>query len=185
MSGAGDAKTWWVVDLARRTTTQLEPPGTCSPIRWLDDDSVLTSCYAGGGNRLRAVHLDGTSSRLGVLHRIGSGRTGTISDGDVRTIGGTRWYVTWRGCGTGVLRRLASDGTARRVAGTAGTFAIATRRDRLLLARGDDLCRDTDARGTLELLDPRTGLREVLVRLDAREDWRTVVPATEVRAWNP
>lgn len=190
ITGAGERRTWWVVDLVRRRARELEPPGSCDPVRWLDADSVVASCYTGGGARgsmLSAIHLDGTSAPLGAYHPQARARTlDVLADGDVRTVRGKRWYATWRSCGSAVVTGATRSGERRRVVGTAGLLAlVATRGDRLLLARGGDQCRDGRGPKVLELLDPRTGAAQVLTRLDAGEWWRSVIGATEVRHWNP
>lgn len=183
VSPAGDLTGWAVVDLATRRARTVVPPGSCSPIRWIDDDSVLTSCYARDGNQLRAVHLDGGSTVLGRFHEVVPGRTGIIGDSDTVRAGGTRWYLSESR--RGVLTRGGVDGTAR-VPGTPGMVHLArTPDDRLLLVRGDTTLHAPSMRGVLEVLDPETGARTVLVRLAPGQAWRSVIGATEVRHWNP
>jgi hypothetical protein len=186
VSPAGDRTDWWVVDLPRHEARTISPPGSCDPIRWLDDDRVLASCYAEGGNRLTSVDLHGGSARLGPLHPIDdAGTVDVIADGDVVRVGGGRWYVTWRGRGTGVLTEQQRPGGRTRVPGTAGLLSL--RRvpgDRLLLARSDSHQEHPVSRSVLELLDPATRTREVVVRLARGEAWRAVIGATDVRAWN-
>ncbi|RYC13264.1 hypothetical protein [Nocardioides zhouii] len=190
VTGAGERRTWWIIDLAGRRGTELEPPGGCGPIRWLDSDSIVASCYTEGddsGNQLMAVHLDGTSTRLGTFHPFAlTRRLDILADGDVRRAGGKRWYVTWRRCGSGVVTAATRSGDRRRVPGTTGLDTlVGTRGDRLLLARGGDQCRDGRGPKVLELLDPRTGTAQVLTRLAEGEWWRSVIGATEVRHWAP
>ena len=184
LSPAGDVSGWDVVDLAtRRVETSVTPPGSCSPIRWIDDDSVLTSCYAHGGNQLRAVHLGGGSRVLGPFHHVVAGRTGIISDGDTVRAGGTRWYLSESR--RGVLTRGSPQGVTL-VQGTTGIVHLARTPDgRLLLARSDNTLDEPSARAVLEVLDPRTRTRTVLVRLAPGQAWRSVIGATEVRPWNP
>ncbi len=190
VTGAGERRTWWVIDLARRRGTELEPPGGCDPVRWLDADGIVASCYTEGhdsGNRLMAVHLDGAWAALGSFHPFAlTRRRDVLADGDVRTVRGRRWYATWRSCGSGVLTGATASGDRRRVPGTRGLDTmIGTRGDRLLLALGGDQCRDGRGPKVLELLDPRTGTAQVLTHLDAGEWWRELVGATEVRPWRP
>ena len=188
VSPAGDRPAWSIVDLEDRTATELTPPGSCSPIRWLDDDSVLTSCYARGGNQLRAVHLGGGSTVLGPFHPIDdAGRVDVTADGDVVRAHGSRWLLAWSRAG-GVLEEQTRPGPAfvTRVPGTTGLWHL--RRapgGRLVLARSDNLLEAARTRGVLELFDPATGMREVLLRLDRGQAWRSVIGATEVRHWNP
>lgn len=186
VSPAGDRPDWSIVDLERRTATDLTPPGSCSPIRWLDDDIVLASCYAGGGNRLRAVHLAGGSTVLGPFHRVDdAGRVDVTSDGDVVRAGGSRWYQAWARRG-GVLTQQTGSDRATRVQGTTGLWHLARARGGgLLLARSGNVLESPRRRGVLELFDPATGTRDVLLRLDRGEAWRSVLGATEVRPWNP
>ena len=190
VTGAGERRTWWVIDLVRRRATELEPPASCDPVRWLDADSVVASCYTEGGDsgsRLTAVHLDGTSTPLGAYHPHALADTlDVLADGDVRTVRGKRWYATWRSCGSGVVTGATSSGERQRVPGTAGLLTlVATRGDRLLLVLGGDQCRDGRGPKVLELLEPRTGAAQVLTRLDEGEWWREVISATDVRPWAP
>ena len=190
VTGAGERRTWWIIDLVRRRGSELEPPGGCDPVRWLDADSVVASCYTEGddsGNQLMAVHLDGTSTPLGTYHPFArTRRTDVLADGDVRTVRGKRWYATWRSCGSGVVTGATGSGDRRRVPGTTGLDTlVGTRGDRLLLALGGDQCRDGRGPKVLEVLDPRTGSVHVLTRLDEGQWWRSVIGATEVRSWTP
>ncbi len=186
VSPAGERRDWSIVDLEQRTATELTPPGTCSPIRWLDEDSVLTSCYADGGNTLRAVHLDGGSTVLGPFHRIdNAGRVDVTQDGDLVRAGGSSWRQAWARRG-GVLTQQVGAGPVARVPGTAGLWHLGRAGGgRLLLARSGNLLEAPRTRGVLELFDTATGTRDVLLRLERREAWRSVIGATEVRAWNP
>ena len=87
---AAERHAWSIVDLRRRTATDLPVPGFCSPIRWLDHDSVLTSCYADAVNTLRSVHLGGGSTVLGPTHRPGHARvTATATPSAPPAPGGT------------------------------------------------------------------------------------------------
>ena len=111
------------------------------------------------------------------------GRTGIISDSDTVRAGGTRWYLSESR--RGVLTRGGVDGTTR-VPGTPGMVHLARTPDgRLLLVRGDNTLHAPSMRGVLEVLDPETGARTVLVRLAPGQAWRSVIGATEVRHWNP
>ena len=186
VSPAGDRPGWAVVDLQHGTSTELDQPGFCSPIRWIDDDSVLASCYAGGGNQLRAVHLGGGSSVLGPFHPIDdAGKVDVTSDGDVVRAHGSRWLLAWSRAG-GVLEQQAGRGEVSRVPGTTGLWHLRRAQGgRLWLARSDNLLEAARSRGVLELFDPATGTSEVLVRLDRGQAWRSVIGATEVRHWNP
>ena len=183
VSPAGDLTGWTVVDLATRRTRTVVPTGSCSPIRWIDDDSVLTSCYARDGNQLRAVHLGGGSTVLGPFHEVVPGGTGIISDGDTVRAGGTRWYLSESR--RGVLTRGSPQGVTR-VRSTTGIVHLARTPDgRLLLARSDNTLYEPAFRAVLEVLDPETRTRTVLVRLAPGQAWRSVIGATEVRPWNP
>lgn len=178
---------WWVVDLTANRARSVDVPGTCSQIRWLDDDHILSSCYARGGNQLVAVGLDGSSRRVGPFHPIdNAGRVGVTGDGDLRVVGGRRWFLTWGGRAPGVLTEQEASGRIRRVPGTAGlTYLARAGRGRLLLARGDSSYDRPSINAVLEVLDPATGARDVRVALERRESWSAVVGATEVRPWNP
>ena len=187
VSPAGDVADWWVIDLTTDAARRLTPPGTCDPIRWLDDEHVLASCFARGGNTLTSVGLDGASTALGVLHRVvGAGRAQYLSDGDVRTLAGRRLFLTWRECASGVLTQVSSSGRPVRVRRSGGVDdLVGIRGRRLLLAMGSDPCRATPPREVLALLDPVTGVRTIRTRLARDEHWRTVIGATEVRHWDP
>ncbi len=186
VSPAGDRPDWWIVDLERQRATELTPPGSCDPIRWLDEASVLTSCYADGGNTLRAVHLDGGSTVLGPFHRIDdAGRVDVTQDGDLVRAGGSSWRQAWARRG-GVLTQQVGSGPVARVPGTAGLWHLGRAGGgRLLLARSGNLLESPRTRGVLEVFDTATGTRDVLLSLERGEAWRSVIDATEVRAWNP
>ena len=184
VSPATDRPEWSLVDLEHRAATVLTPPGSCSPVRWLDDDSVLASCYADGGNQLRAVHLDGGSTVLGPFHRIDdAGRVDVTQDGDMVRAGGSRWHQAWARRG-GVLTEQTASGRVTRVPGTTGLWHLARAAGGgLLLARSGNLLESPRRRGVLEVLDTATGTRDVLLRLGREEAWRSVIGATEVRPW--
>ena len=55
----------------------------------------------------------------------------------------------------------------------------------LLLARSDSTLEAPSFRAVLEVLDPTSRAKEVLVRLEPGQAWRSVIGATEVRPWNP
>jgi hypothetical protein len=183
VSPAGDLSGWAVVDLTTRRATSVVPPGSCSPIRWIDHDSVLTSCYAREGNQLRAVHLGGGSTVVGPFHPVGAGSAGIVMDSDTVRAGGTRWYLAES------RRGVLTEGSARvttRVPGTTGMVHLARTPDgQLLLARSDNTLSEPSFRADLAVLDPETRSRTVLVRLAPGQAWRSVIGATEVRPWNP
>ncbi len=185
---AGDRHAWWIVDPAARTSTSIDTPGGCDPVRWFDADSVVAQCFRAGTNRLRAVDLDGGSTVLGVRRRPG-GR-GIFLDGDIRVVQGRSWHQSYGGCRGLLTERLAS-GTVRRVAvpGLRGSLEIVgVRGDDLLVTRtagcpNPDGSLPTRPRPLLALLDPVTGAHTVLTRLDADESWLHVGAATEVGSW--
>ena len=188
VSPAGDRRRWWVIDLQTRDGTSFGTPGSCAPIRWLDDDSVLASCYRRDGNQLTSIDLDGTSTPVGNRHRIDHGRGTVFTDGDVREVGGRSWFQAFSGCGTGVLTEQSLSGEVRfvTVPVLAGLLAVVdTRGDRLVVAGGSDVCTGARAAEVIELFDPVTGAESVLTRLGEGEAWTQVVAATEVRAWSP
>ena len=179
---AAERHAWSIVDLRRRTATDLPVPGFCGPIRWLDDDSVLTSCYADGVNTLRSVHLRGGSTVLGPTHR--PGRARVHSYGDAVRAAGSRWYLAWSR--RGELARGTRPNRVTRVPHTSSLMHLSRTPDgRLLLARSDSTLEAPSSRAVLEMLDPVSRDRTVLVRLAPGQAWRSVIGATEVRHWNP
>jgi hypothetical protein len=177
---------WWVVDLAQRGRVELDLPGFCDPIRWLGPDRILAGCYARGGNRLWSVGLDGRSTIVGPFHRVDPGRVDVISDGDVLVVGASRWFVTWRNHGRGVLTVQAPSAARTRVRGTGGLVHLAPAgQGQLLLGRSDSALELPSMRAVLERYDPVSGTTEVLVRLEPGQTWRELIGATEVRPWSP
>lgn len=182
---------WWVVDLATRTSRRVrvvDHPGSCNPVRWADADSVVASCIGSRGSQLRAIDLDGTSVPLGIRHTVRSRRTGppVYDDGDVRTVQGRDWYVSYSACGGGFLTRQSPSGRVRRVPSTDpdGTIGLlGTRGDRLVVSHSREDCDSRGDLSTLALLDPVTGDETDLTVLARKETWRDLVPATEVQAW--
>ncbi len=132
------------------------------------------------------MHLDGGSTVLGPFHPIdGVGNVDVTSDGDVVRSGGSRWHLAWARRG-GVLTRQDGAGRVTRVRGTTGLWHLARAGvGRLLMARSGNLLESPRVRGVLEVLDTSTGSRDVRLRLDRGEAWRSVIGATEVRHWNP
>ncbi|RYB88714.1 hypothetical protein EUA06_19675 [Nocardioides glacieisoli] len=173
---------WSIVDLRRRMAKDLLVPGFCSPIRWLDHDSVLTSCYADAVNTLRSVHLGGGSTVLGPTHRPGHARV--HSYGDAVRAAGSRWYLAWSR--RGELARGTRPNRVTRVPRTSFLMHLSrTPEGRLLLARSDSTLEAPSFRAVLEVLDPTSRTKDVLVRLAPGQAWRSVIGATEVRHWNP
>ena len=84
-----------------------------------------------------------------------------------------------------MLTRGSPQGVTR-VRSTTGIVHLARTPDgRLLLARSDNTLYEPAFRAVLEVLDPETRTRTVLVRLAPGQAWRSVIGATEVRPWNP
>ncbi len=183
-----EGQTWWVTDLAARTSVQVATRGYCTPHRWADADSVVASCGNRRGSQLRLIDLDGTSVPLGVRHTMRPARTGppVMDDADVRTVQGRDYYESYGGCGGAILTRQTPAGDVRRVRvpGDEGVLSlIGTRGDRLLIAHIDDDCGSPGARSVLSLFDPVTRAETHLTDLKRSESWREVLAATEVRAW--
>ncbi len=178
---------WWLTDLATRTSTTIDTPGTCTPRRWSDADSVVATCWNRRGSRLREIDLTGRSYALGRLHDERSRRNGppVFEDADVRTVQGRAWYESYGGCGGGFLTRTTRDNvTIVRVPGNRGAVELVGERGKaLVIAHAQDDCASTGTRGVLGLFDPRARSETVLTRLARRESWREVFLATEVRAW--
>lgn len=188
VTGAAHSRQWWVIDLAARTGSQLDPPGSCDFIRWLDADSVLSSCYKRGVNQLRSVNLDGTSVPLGVRHRV-RGR-GIFLDGDVREVQGRSWFESFDDCDD-LLTEQPASGRVRRVEVPgleASLSLVGVRGDELLIthywpAYTAEECGTPRIRPALARFDPVTGAETILTRLGWREDWIRTLPATEVQEW--
>lgn len=176
---------WWVTDLATRTSTTFDTPGSCTPRRWLDADSVVATCFTRRGSQLRRVDLDGTSSPLGIRHST-SPRDGVFDDGDVREVQGRSWFESYGGCGGAFLTRQTAAGKVRLVPvpGLEGPLTlVGTRGDDLVITHEKPECDSTRQRGALALFDPVTKAERILTRLDRDEAWREVLAATEVRSW--
>lgn len=188
VSNEGSERQWWVTDLETRTSTSIDTPGECQPVRWADPDSVIASCSNRRGSQLRRVDLDGRSTRLGIRHTQRTRSTGpaVFSDGDVRVVRDRSWFESYSGCGGAFLTRQTPAGKVRRVRvpGLEGVLS-------LVGARGDDLvithevgdCDPARTRAVMTLFDPVTKDESVLTRLSRDEQWREVVPAAEVRSW--
>lgn len=186
-----DGKSWWVTDLAARTSERVDTGSYCTPHRWADADSVVATCSSGRkGSQLRRVDLDGTSAPLGIRHPMRPPRTGPpiLGDDDVRTVQGRDYYESYGGCGGAVLTRQTDAGDVRivRVPGDRGVLSlIGTRGDDLLIAHVDDDCGSPGARSVLSLFDPVAKHETHLTVLPRSESWRSLVGATEVLHWNP
>lgn len=181
----GDRDRWWVTDLAARTSTVVDTPGSCIPRRWSDADSVVATCGTRRGSQLRLVDLDGTSSPLGIRHSLRP-RDGVFDDGDVRVVQGRSWFESYDGCGGAFLTRQTAAGKVRRVPvpGLEGPLTlVATRGDDLVLTHEKPECDSTRQRAALTLFDPVTRVETVLTRLGRDEAWREALAATEVRSW--
>lgn len=181
----GDRDRWWVTDLAARTSTVIDTPGSCIPRRWFDADSVVATCGTRRGSQLRRVDLDGSSSALGIRHDLYP-RDGVFDDGDVRVVQGRSWFESYDGCGGAFLTRQTAAGTVRkvRVPGLTGPLTlVGTRGDDLVLTHEKPECDSTRQRAALTLFDPVTKAETVLTRLERDEAWREVLAATEVRSW--
>ncbi len=179
---------WWVTDLADGTSAAFATPGFCTPHRWADADSVVSSCADRRGSQLRLVDLDGTSVPVGIRHTMRGSRTGplVLDDADVRTVQGRDYYESYAGCGGAFLTRQTPAGAVRavRVPGVQGPLSlVGTRDDRLLIARLDGDCSSPGARSVLSLFDPVTRTERRLTTLKRTESWREVLAATEVRSW--
>ncbi len=160
MTNEGAARRWWVIDPVARTSTSVDTPGDCRPQRWADADSVVATCSRRMASQLRLVHLDGTSSPLGIRHTERTRRLGApiFNDEDVRTVRGTSWFESYGGCGGGVLTRQTPAGTARlvRVPGRDGALTlVGTRGDDLLVALQRTECGSSARPG--RALDVRPG----------------------------
>lgn len=181
----GDRDRWWVTDLAARTSTLIDTPGSCIPRRWADADSVVATCGTRRGSQLRLVDLDGTSSPLGIRHPLRP-RDGVFDDGDVRVVQGRSWFESYDGCGGAFLTRQTAAGGVRkvRVPGLTGPLTlVGTRGDDLVLTHEKPECDSTRQRAALTLFDPVTRAETVLTRLGRDEAWREALAATEVRSW--
>lgn len=181
----GDRDRWWVTDLAARTSTVVDTPGSCIPRRWSDADSVVATCGTRRGSQLRLVDLDGTSSPLGIRHSLRP-RDGVFDDGDVRVVQGRSWFESYDGCGGAFLTRQTAAGKVRRVPvpGLEGPLTlVATRGDDLVLTHEKPECDSTRQRAALTLFDPVARVETVLTRLGRDEAWREALAATEVRSW--
>ena len=184
-----DRKSWWVTDLAARTSERVDTASYCTPRRWADADSVVAICSSvRTGSQLRLVDLDGTSRPLGIRHGMRPPRTGPpiLSDGDVRTVQGRDYYESYGGCGGAVLTRQTRSGAIRlvRVPGDEGVLSlVGTRGDALLIAHVDDDCGSPGARSVLSLFDPVSRDETHLTVLPRSESWREVLLASEVRSW--
>jgi hypothetical protein len=184
-----DRTSWWVTDLASRTSERVDTRGYCTPHRWADADSVVATCSSGRkGSQLRRVDLDGTSAPLGIRHPMQPPRGGPpiLSDDDVRTVQGRDYYESYGGCGGAVLTRQSAAGDVRivRVPGDTGVLSlIGTRGDDLLLAHFADDCANRGARSVLGLFDPVAKDETRLTVLPRSESWREVLLASEVRSW--
>jgi hypothetical protein len=178
---------WWLTDLAARTSTVIDTPGTCAPRRWSDADSVVATCWRGRGSQLREVDLDGSSAALGMRHTPRTRRQGSpvFDDNDFRSVQGRAWYESYGGCGGGFLTRTTRDGVkVVRVPGSRGSLELVGTRGRMLvIAHTPDHCGPGGTRGVLSLFDPRGKEEVVLTRLGRVESWRDVLAATEVRSW--
>ncbi|NYE35231.1 hypothetical protein F4692_000335 [Nocardioides cavernae] len=192
VTSEGGAGRWWVVDPVARTSSSVATPGDCRPVRWLEDGRVLAGCISGKRaevQQLRAIALDGRSTRLGARHRgePADNGVGIFGDADVRTVQGRSWYESYAGCGGGILTRQDARGRVRvvRVPGRPDSPAtlLGTRGDDLLLALQRTDCGSWPDRAVLSLFDPVGREETVLTRLGRRESWREVLPTTEVRAW--
>ncbi|MCF6376812.1 hypothetical protein L2K70_04275 [Nocardioides KLBMP 9356] len=183
-----DAKSWWISDLASRTSRRVEVDRFCTPVRWADADSVVATCSAGRGSQLRRVDLDGSSVPLGVRHATRTARNAPpiLSDGDVRTVQGRDYYESFGGCGGAVLTRQGAAGEVRvvRVPGDRGALSlVGTRGDDLVIAHIGDDCGSPGARSVLSLFDPVSKDETHLTVLPRRESWSEVLAAAEVRSW--
>ena len=179
------SRRWWITDLATRTSTVVDTPGSCKPRRWADADSVVATCSTRRGSQLRLVDLDGTSSPLGIRHSLRP-RDGVFDDGDVRVVQGRLWFESYDGCGGAFLTRQTAAGKVRRVQvpGLEGPLRlVGTRGDDLLIAHEEPECDSTRQRAALALFDPVTKAETVLTRLAEDEAWREVLAAGEVRSW--
>jgi hypothetical protein len=188
VTNEGAARRWWIIDPVARTSSSVDTPGDCRPQRWADADSVVATCSRRMTSQLRLVHLDGTSSPLGIRHTERTRRRGApiFDDEDVRIVRGTSWYESYGGCGGGVLTRQTAVGTARlvRVPGRDGALTlVGTRGDDLLVALQRTECGSWPDRAVLSTFDPVSRTETVLTRLGRTESWREVVSATEVRSW--
>lgn len=182
------SRRWWVTDLVTRTSTVIDTPGWCTPHRWADADSVVATCGTSRGSQLRQVDLDGTSSRLGVRHTEKTRADGpdVFNDDDVRVVQGRSWFESYGGCGGAFLTRQTAAVKVRmvRVPGLRGSLTlVGTRGDDLVITHEKPECNGTRERAALTLFDPVTKAETVLTRLGRDEAWRTVLAASEVRAW--
>lgn len=180
--------TWWVTDLAARTSVTVDMGSSCVPHRWLDADSVVATCGRARWSQLRRVDLDGTSAGLGIRHHPRSPSAGprVFNDDDVRVVQGRSWYESFDGCGGGFLTRQTAAGTVRmvRVPGVRGPLTlVGTRGDDLVLTHERPECDGTRQRSALSLFDPVTRTETVLTRLARDEAWREAIAAAEVRSW--
>lgn len=191
VAGAAHSRRWWVIDLATRTSRAVEPPGSCTRLRWLDDDTLLTTCYRRGSNQLGSTGLDGTTVPLGLTYRAAGNRI--FLDGDVREVQGRPWHWSHSACVSLVTDQRPASGTLRRVRVPGARASVS-----LVGVRGDDLviirdwpeliaaeCNLPRTRSELALFDPVAGTKTVLTRLRWAESWTTTLAATEVRPWNP
>lgn len=181
----GDRDRWWVTDLAARTSTVVDTPGSCIPRRWSDADSVVATCGTRRGSQLRLVDLDGTSSPLGIRHSLRP-RDGVFDDGDVREVQGRSWFESYGGCGGAFLTRQTAAGKVRLVPvpGLEGPLTlVGTRGDDLVITHEKPECDSTRQRAALTLFDPVARVETVLTRLGRDEAWREALAATEVRSW--